>query len=375
MKTDKNKDFEVAAYYFPNYHIDPHNEKWHGKGWSEWCLMQCSIPRFKGHKQPRVPLWGFEDESEPPVMRKKIETARQYGLSAFIFDWYWYEEGKFLHKALEDGFFFANRGVNFPFAIMWANHDWTNIFPKKLHTPGNMLFRGQISAEQAYKAFNYIVERYFSRDDYWKVNGGFYFSIYELATFIRTFGGMEQTREAIACFRQKAEKYGKIHLNCIYYETPLLQGEKVYENFNDAVVYLGFDSITSYTWLHHHSTDKLFFDYEELTEQSLNDFDAFRKKFTLPYFPNVTVGWDSSPRTVQSDIYGNYEEYPFCSIIEGNSPKSFENALQKTKEHFGLSTPKILTINAWNEWSEGSYLEPDTQNGFAYLEAIKKIFK
>lgn len=374
MKTE-NKEVQLAAYYFPNYHADPLNEARHGAGWTEWRLLQCARPRFPGHLQPKMPLWGYEDESDPKVMEKKARTAAEYGLSAFIFDWYWYEEGCFLSGGLEKGFFGGGAGKYLPFALMWANHDWTDIFPKKIHKPGELLYKGQISREKGYEAFDYISEKYFSRGDYWKVNGGFYFSVYELAGFIRTFGGLEGAKKAIEYFRGAAAKYGRIHLNCIYYETPILQGEAAYRDFNKTVNYLGFDSVTGYTWLHHHATDKLLFDYKELAEMSLNDYGAFKNMFTLPYYPNVSAGWDSSPRTVQSDTYGNYEEYPFSSVVTGNTPEAFGRALRRTYELVkNASGAKVITLNAWNEWSEGSYIEPDTRYGYAYLEEIGKIF-
>jgi len=98
-------------------------------------------------------------------------------------------------------------------------------------------------------------------------------------------------------------------------------------------------------------------------------------EYEIPYFPNVTVGWDPSPRTIQSDSYDNLG-YPYTAFLQGNTPDEFEKALIKAKEFLdkGVTNPKILTINAWNEWTEGSYLEPDINNGMKYLAAIREIF-
>ncbi len=98
-------------------------------------------------------------------------------------------------------------------------------------------------------------------------------------------------------------------------------------------------------------------------------------EFQLPYFPNVTMGWDTSPRTVQSDKYEPIG-YQYMATVGGNTPAEFETALRQTKalaeeKSDGLN---IVTINAWNEWTEGSYLEPDTVHGFGYLEAIRMVF-
>jgi hypothetical protein len=74
----------VCAYYFPNWHPNHQNDKWHGKGWTEWNVVKYATPRFEGHKQPKVPLWGYEDESDPVVMSKKVEAAANYGIDGFI---------------------------------------------------------------------------------------------------------------------------------------------------------------------------------------------------------------------------------------------------------------------------------------------------
>ena len=100
------KPFEVASYYFGNYHPgDPRNTKNKGTSWSEWELVKAARPRFPGHHQPNVPLWGYEDESDPKVMAQKIDAAADHGIDAFIFDWYYYEDGPFLDRADRSGDF------------------------------------------------------------------------------------------------------------------------------------------------------------------------------------------------------------------------------------------------------------------------------
>lgn len=51
-----------------------------------------------------------------------------------------------------------------------------------------------------------------------------------------------------------------------------------------------------------------------------------------------------------------------------------EWALVKARLVARPDQPKIMTINAWNEWTEGSYLEPDTVQGLGYLAAIQATF-
>jgi hypothetical protein len=98
------------------------------------------------------------------------------------------------------------------------------------------------------------------------------------------------------------------------------------------------------------------------------------RDYDVPYFPNVTMGWDSSPRTIQSEVWEPIG-YPYTNIISKNTPQAFAEALIATKDRIDSQDDvKILNINCWNEWTEGSYLEPDTRNGNAYLEAIKHVF-
>ena len=100
----------VASYYFGNYHPgDPRNVKSKGKDWSEWELVKAARPRFPGHHQPKVPLWGYTDESDPKVMEQKIAAAADHGIDAFIFDWYYYNDGPFLDRPIDIGFLKATQ--------------------------------------------------------------------------------------------------------------------------------------------------------------------------------------------------------------------------------------------------------------------------
>ena len=106
-----------------------------------------------------------------------------------------------------------------------------------------------------------------------------------------------------------------------------------------------------------------------------SDLDSVKDEFGVPYFPNVTLGWDPSPRAAQDDAFDNVG-YPFMNTIGGNTPERFREALELTKQRLlsQKNGPRILNINCWNEWTEGSYLEPDTVHGMGYLDAIKSVF-
>jgi len=371
----------IACYYFPNYHIDARNERVHGPGWTEWELVRRAEPRFPGHRQPRVPLWGETDEADPTAMAQRIAAAADHGIDAFLFDWYWYDDGGFLCRALDEGFLGAPNNDRIRFALMWANHDWVDIHPAKLGqgaASAPLLYPGKVTPETFDHICDLVIERYFGHPAYWCIDGRPYFSVYELTKLLESFGGLAQTRDALESFRAKVRAAGfpDLHLNAVVWSVRILPGESAVKDPNELLHALGFDSITSYVWIHHGGLDAFpESDYDSARDRYMDYWDAAETTFDLPYFPNVTMGWDPSPRTVQSDGYLN-AGYPFTPILAHNTPARFGVALEMAKSRLASSAvqPKVLTINAWNEWTEGSYLEPDTVTGMAYLEGVRDVF-
>jgi hypothetical protein len=374
--------YEIAAYYFANYHPgDPRNAAVHGAGWSEWEVLKRAVPRFAGHYQPRVPLWGWEDESDPGVMARKIAAAAKHGLSAFIFDWYWYNDGPFLERALEQGFLQAANNDRLKFAIMWANHNWVDLHPAKAYEcrrgDQRLLYPGPVTRATFETIVAHTIATYFKHPAYWTVAGAPYYSIYDLSALIEGLGGVDATRDALAYFRAKTKEAGfpDLHLNQVLWNSAILPGESAVRDPGELLKTLGYDSFTSYVWIHH--VPMLSFpetDYMEVCRGYLDYWEKSAGAVGLPYYPNATMGWDSSPRTVQSEIFQN-AGYPFTPVLAGNTPQRFRDALAQIKARMDAAGTRILTVNAWNEWTEGSYLEPDTRYGLGYLEAIRDIFK
>ena len=278
----------------------------------------------------------------------------------FIYDWYWDYNGEgkgpFLQGALEKGFLAAPDRNKLKFALMWANHREVN----------------NASWE---KLTDYVIDHYFSEPNYWKLDGALYFSIYEMHTFIKGFGGKAAAIKAIQSFRDKAAKAGySIHFNCVEWGL----NPDNYEHDTPAELIRDFkvDSVTSYCWIHNYLPfDKLHIPYRDWRETSIQYWQKFKEEFPVPYHPNVSQGWDSSGRFDPAEEYIPEDGY-FCSIISENTPQEFENSLKKVKEFLDKEDQKqkIVTLYAWNEWTEGGYLEPDTVNKTGYLDAIKKVF-
>ncbi|MCP4165250.1 MAG: hypothetical protein GY759_05065 [Chloroflexi bacterium] len=369
---------QVAAYYFPGYHVDRRNKPWHGTDWTEWQLVRSARPRFPGHEQPKIPLWGYEDESDPAVFARKIDAAADHAIDAFIFDWYWYGNAPYLQRALEEGYLKAPNNERLRFALMWANHDWVNIFPARYGQQPELMFAGAVSLPEFEKLTDYVIESYFNHPAYWKIDGCPYFSIYELYRLVAGLGGVQAAAEALRGFRERTRRagYPDIHLNAVLWGVQILPNEQSVSRPAELVTALGFQSVTSYVCIHHIQPASFpTADYATVMGQMCDYWVDAQESYTVSYIPNVTMGWDSSPRTEQTGVF-IHGDYPYIPILSGNTPSAFEASLRRARDYLGqYSAPPILTINAWNEWSEGSYLEPDTRHGMAYLEAIRSVFR
>jgi len=378
MKPENRKQpIDVAAYVWPSYTGDEiRARQFWPQGFGEWESILKMKPKFEGHLWPRKPLWGYVNEADPRVMQMQIETAVEHGLNVFIYDWYWYDRRPFLEQCLNNGFLGAKNNEKMKFYLMWANHDagylWdirnSHIDPYGSENPVWL-------ASQDRKEFEIIVhriiEKYFSRPNYYKLDGKPVFSIFAAGNLIKGLGGLKETRKALDWFRAETVKAGfpGLHLQIIVTDdTKNAAWYAPDKDCADTIAAQGYDSATHYNiagafgiW------DKRTVDYAEVTEQSLmRIYERFGKECSATYIPHVTLGWDDNIRfeKFKSPVYLN------------NTPENFERALTLAKEYLNQNPalPRLLTINSWNEWTEGSCLQPDDVYGCGYLEAIKKVF-
>ena len=371
-----SKPVDVAVYYFGNYHVDPRNEALLGKGWTEWEYVKGAKPRFEGHRQPKVPLWGYNDEADPKVMAKKIDAAADHGVDAFLFDWYWYN-GPFLNRPIDEGFKGAPNRNRIKFALMWANHEFGSLKPAQPYQPHQIVYPGGVTPAEFDQICDHVIARYFKEPNYWKIDGCPYFLFYDLNMLGSKLGGFSGTKAALERFRAKAKAAGFLGLHLAIVlgggSMKLAGGPK---KPADLVKALGFDSATSYVWAHHVRLRKRETDYNFACNQYAKAWKNITKTFSLPYCPNLTMGWDPSPRTDQTSAWSPSAGYPFCGVIVNNTPANFRKAAERIKACLDAnpSLPRIVTVNSWNEWTEGSYIEPDKETGFGYLEAIRDVF-
>ena len=377
---------EVAAYYFPNYHPDPRNDVWYGPGWTEWELVKSARPRFPGHRQPILPTWGYFDESDPAWAASEIDLAVSHGVTTFLYDWYWYDGAPYLQDALERGFLGTAENARLKFALMWANHDWMDIQPASLAEAPRMLSKGAVDDAAFDRLTDYVVERYLTRPNYLTLDERPYFSIYDLGTFVSGFADVAEARRALTRFVDKARDAGRpgLHLNGIVWGPATAPAGGGQPSTVALAVALGLDSVATYTWFHHHEPRLETFP-RGLYGRALDFYGAWcdrSTRFPLPYHPNVTMGWDPTPRTDQTEKL-EARGYPWTNVLEGNTPEVFADGLRRAEAYIertrqaprpGQGEQRLVTLNAWNEWTEGSYLLPDATHGTRFLEQVRAVF-
>ena len=373
-------DVTLAAYYYPCAH--PH-QRWDAQkypGFTEWDLIKSAPVRFPGHVQPKVPLWGYQDESVPEVMAQKIDAAADHGIGVFLFDWYHYDDGPFLEHALEKGFLHAANNHRIKFALMWANHDWYGIQGYDPREECRLFYPGKITPATWDHITDLIIGRYFKHPSYWKIDGRPYFSIYDMEEFLKSFGSTTAARTALDSFRAKtvASGFPGLHVNSILWGRPNLPGGTTPADWPALCGDLALDSLTGYTWVHHGALDQSQFpvtEYAEARDRYLDVWDRELSQMPVPYYPNTTVAWDNSPRAAHSVPWDKPAAHVVNPVLIHNTPQAFGEATRLILERvqFQKLPHKIVTINAWNEWPEGSCLEPDTLHGYGYLEALRDL--
>lgn len=358
------QDYDVAAYVWPAYQPEP---RWaelgifkDGKG--EWQNVWEAVPKWAGHEQPRKPLWGYENEADPKVVEKKIDAAVSHGVNVFIYDWYWYGGRPFLEDALDKGFLGAPNNGKMKFFIMWANHDvdrtWDNTVSDK--KGDGFLWFSALKGEAFKAVADRWVAKYFSRPNYYRIGGKPVLMVYAVGTMIHGFGGMDETVAGLEYLREACRKAGLGGLHLMVCDMGM-NAERVRR--------LGVDSVTPYQLLQYAAADDEP-DYADWAARAQRRFaEGLQELAVKGYFAHSSVGWDRNPRFPAS------VKDP---VVRDSTPEKFAVTLRRARDwadaHTPEGWPRLVTLNSWNEWTEGSYLEPDLKWGFGYLEAVRRVF-
>ena len=367
---------EVAAIYCPLWHGYDHMSAWKREGWCEWELVKAAPARFDSHYQPLRPSWGCFDESDPSWAAREIDLAAENGVGVFLFDWYWYGGVQLMQEALERGFLRGGNRSRLQFAIMWANHDWADYFPAPFGKPWNSWLPMRHTPRDFDRVLDYCAEHYFRQPNYWRVEGRLFFSVFNPRLLLAQLGGPAGVRPLLDRADRRLQKAGlpSLHWNAMTADPALVAD----------LTAAGFHSTTCYNVIDAGRTSpELTQNYADLMEAHAVVWERMRGS-ALPHAPVVTMGWDVTPRcehTVPwpfpvSPLTGR-QDYPYGPVVLGNTPERFGELCARAADFAAgqAGEPSAVFVNAWNEWTEGSYLLPEERTGVRHLEALKRALE
>lgn len=347
------------ALYLPQFHPIPENDKWYGKGFTEWRSVASAKPLYPGHYQPHIPSdLGFYDLRLKEILFEQIKLAKDYGIDGFCYWHYWFGNGK---ELLENPFkmIVNDKSIDFSFAAAWGNATWEK---KQWGDKGKneKLIEQQYLGEEDYIAHFYSLVDAFKDKRYIRIDGKPIFIIYRPTV-------TEKLIDMIKVWRKLAAKEGLGDIYFIGHDLIGKEREKIFE--------FGYDAVYDDNMLNiHHQCSPIakgiwkmlrnigiptVFKYEKAIKYMILEDD---KKENI--FPVIVPNWDHTPRTGSRNI-----------MFRECDPKYFEELTEsavdaikdKSEEH------QIIIVKSWNEWGEGNHMEPDIRYGRGYLEALKRV--
>lgn len=386
MSSESNKQpkARVIAFYLPQFHPIPENDKWWGKGFTEWINVGKAKPLFKGHLQPRVPAdLGYYDLRMPEIREAQAQMAREAGIEGFCYWHYWFSHDKQLlerpfNEVLQSG------KPDFPFCLGWANHDWTN----KTWDVGHKKVQEQTLMKVIYSEEEYIKHFYdvlpaFKDKRYITVDEKPLFFVYSAL-------GFPDTKAFITLWQDLAKQNGLkgiffVGLGYSTYDDEInaksIIGNKLpdhaaenYRKLLDA----GYDAVNSRgfkraDYLARSWAEKVWrsiamrvFRYtpvSKIKQKNINKYLYVKEDHWENVYPTLLPNWDRTARSGRkARLY--YESTP--EVFEKQIQQALTLVENRPYEH------RILILQSWNEWAEGNYVEPDLDYGHGYLEALKR---
>lgn len=362
---------KILAMYLPQFHEIEENNKWWGESYTEWSAVKNALPLFKEHEQPKVPLnnnyYDLSDISAK-TWKWQAELANKYGVYGFCVYNYWFKGKQLLEKPLE--ILLKNPEIDINYCMCWANESWT----KTWYGLENQILMKQDYGQKLdwLNHFNYMLP-YFQDKRYIKIDNKPVLNIYrtydikELKEMLEYWSELSKEHGFNGIYIVSGNTNGKIEgreelVDAFYNFEPgytLKHKLKWYENI----------AYNSKIWIRTNlniafKTQKL----ERIVDARLINKAMFRKDGNLkkPVFRGAFPMWDNTPRrSYKGMVYSN------------TTVKIFELTLEKIKNELKNSntTDNFVYVNAWNEWGEGCYLEPDELYRYKYLEIIKKVLE
>ncbi|MBP1872371.1 lipopolysaccharide biosynthesis protein [Ensifer adhaerens] len=352
-----SKNVKSIAFYLPQMHPIPENDAWWGRGFTEWANVSKAVPRFSGHYQPRLPgELGFYDLRCVETMRRQVELANIYGLSAFCFYYYWFSGHRLLERPLD--MFLSNQDLQLDFCVCWANENWTRRWDG---LESDILISQKHSEQDSEAVFNDWL-RYFQDKRYIKVDGKPLLLIYrpdlipDFERTTRTWREMARNAGYRGLHIVAANAFGNQELSVAG-----LDGLYEFPPHNVRVPHVD----ASLTWFEgNHKTHA--FSYGDAVQFAETQHESAADE-PVTIHPGALVGWDTEARKPGRG-----------DVMVGSNPTLFRRWLSSAYRkalRSGPNAPKLVFINAWNEWAEGAYLEPDRRHGYGYLTALRSVVR
>lgn len=339
----------VLAFYLPQYHPIPENDAWWGPGFTEWTNVVRARPLFHGHRQPRLPAdLGFYDLRLPEVRGAQADLAARHGLSGFCYYYYWFGGKRLLERPLLDVLEQGKPG--FPFCVCWANENWT----RRWDGHDDEILIGQRHSPQDDRRFLESLLPFFEDERYVRVDGRPLLLLYRPQL-------LPDVARTTAIWREVAlgAGVGELYVGAVQSFDAAWDADPRPWGFDAAVEFPPHGLAAPRRRPFGSSRRSRFFDYAMSAER----FVA-RPVPDYPLFRTVMPSWDNTPRRRER-----------AHVFLDGSPEVYERWLEavvRQTRHLRFGDERIVFINAWNEWAEGNTLEPDVDNGHAYLEATAR---
>lgn len=348
----QQNDCKIVAYYLTQFHPDKHNEEWWGKGVTEWNNVSRAVPQYVGHYQPRLPgELGYYDLRLYENMQRQIELAKMYGIYGFSFYYYWFDGKRLLEQPLE--MFLNNKSLDIKFSLCWANENWTRRFDG---TNQSVLMK-QPETFESYCNVITDMKRFLSDKRYIDINGKKLITVYRPSN-------MPQPRKVLNFWRKYCtqNEIGELYIVAIKENMVdvnwLDEGFDAVSEFHPGTLYTKCVKINSCIDFIRKDFSGEVFSYSDI----VNNKRYFEYDFPKLYRAAMPM-WDNTARRNHKGM-----------IFDGSQPDLYQTWLKDIiKESYSRQDidDHLIFINAWNEWGEGAYLEPDKYYGYAYLAATR----
>lgn len=352
----KNK-VRVIAFYLPQFHPIAENDKWYGKGFTEWTNVGKAKPLFRGHYQPQVPAdLGYYDLRIPEVRQAQADMAREYGVEAFCYWHYWFGDGRRLlerpfNEVLNSG------NPDFPFCLGWANHSWKGIY-SGVKTKEALIEQTYGGIRDYERHFNDVLPA-FKDKRYLTVDGKPFFLIFSPLE-------IPDPVEFITCWQELARQNG---LKGIHFVAHTYKPDEI-----SRLLTLGYDAVNIVRLFEYQRTGLSLYRmaFNKINREALKHGFWYQYKDAMKYFsgpedsgenvyPTLIPNWDHSPRTGK-----------FGTILKDSTPALFQKHAEQVIDSVRDKSAErqIVILKSWNEWAEGNYMEPDLKHGRGYLQAL-----